>query len=81
MMTVMGFIRADFKGQDGNLVRGYNVFLSYELGEDGEGAGCERIYMTDDKLTRCGYQLKVGDTVDLLYNRYRKVAAIIPVAC
>ena len=40
-MTVMGFVKADFKGQDGNLVKGCNLFLTYELPENGQGVGCE----------------------------------------
>lgn len=78
-MTVIGFVKADFKGQDGNLVKGYNLFLTYNLPENGQGVGCERVYITDDKLARCGYQPNVGDEVDLMYNRFRKVAAIMPI--
>ena len=37
-----------------------------------EGEACECVYMTDDKLARCGYVPKVGDEVNVSYNRYRK---------
>ena len=77
-MKVIGFQRRSFKGDDGQQVSGVNVYLSYPL-DKGEGQGAERVYLTDAKLAECGYTLKVGDEVNVWYNRYGKCTAIFPV--
>lgn len=48
-------------------------------GKDADGQSCESIYMTDEKLARCGYTPKVGDEVTLMYTRSGKVSAIFPI--
>lgn len=39
----------------------------------------DRIYITDAKLAKCGYTPHVGDEVNVTYNKFGKVAAILPV--
>ena len=38
--------------------------------EKGKGLGSERIFVTDAKLNAWPYQPKVGDEVNVSYNRY-----------
>ena len=78
-MKLIGFKRSNFRTAEGTLVTGYNLYLTYPAsGEDAAGAICDRIYMTDDKLSKCGYVPHVGDEVTVTYNRFGKAAAIIP---
>lgn len=75
-MRILGFKRNDFQGSNGDNVTGYNVYLAtYDLtGKDADGMACERVYLTDRKLD--GYKPHVGDTVEIMYNRQGKPAAI-----
>lgn len=79
-MKIIGYKRSNFTSKDGNLVTGFNLFLVYPLsGEDSAGQACDRLYLTDDKLAKSGYTPHVGDEVNVTYNRFGKVAALIPV--
>ena len=72
-MKIVGFKRGDFVTKDGASITGYNLYLSYPLtGEDASGSACERYYMTDTKLAKCGYTPHVGDEVTVSFNRYGK---------
>ena len=55
------------------------ISLSYPITGDGAGQACDRIYITDAKLAKCGYTPHVGDEVNVTYNKFGKVAAILPV--
>lgn len=79
-MKVIGIKRSDFSTKDGTQIEGYNIYLTYALtGDQAKGDGCERVYITKTKLESNGYMPEVGDEVTLTYNRYGKVAAILPV--
>lgn len=74
-MKVIGFRKNDFTGKDGKEIYGMRLYLTAPLsgnGKDADGQSCESIYMTDEKLARCGYTPKVGDEVNVSYNRYQK---------
>lgn len=72
-MKVTGFKRADFTSKEGAPITGYNLYLSYPIsGEDADGSAFERYYMTDAKLAKCGYTPRVGDEVNVSFNRYGK---------
>lgn len=68
-MKIIGIRPSSFKGERGEDVTGMNIYMTYPL-EKGEGLGCERVFVTDVKATRWTYKPKVGDEVDLQYNRY-----------
>lgn len=77
-MNIQGFKRCNFTTKEGSVVTGYNLYLSYPLsGEDADGIACDKVYMTDDKLAKCGYTPQVGDEVTLTYNKFGKAAAIM----
>ena len=81
-MNVIGFKRNDFTGKDGKEIYGMRLYLTAPLsgnGKDADGQSCDSIYMTDEKLARCGYTPKVGDEVTLMYTRSGKVSAIFPI--
>lgn len=74
-MKVIGFRKSSFKGDDGQTVSGVNLFLT-EKCEKGEGQSCDRVYITDQRLTACGYTPKIGDEVKLEYTRYGKCSGV-----
>ena len=67
--------KSSFKGDDGSQVSGVNLYLT-EKCEKGEGQSCERVYITDQRLTACGYVPKLGDEVALEYNRWGKCSGV-----
>lgn len=75
MAKIIGIRDSSFEGKDGSEVNGTNFYLTYPL-EKGTGDGCERIFMTDEKLHNGDFIPQIGDEVSLEYNRYGKVAAI-----
>lgn len=68
-MKIIGIRPSNFKGDSGDSVSGKNFYLTYPL-EKGEGLGSERIFLTDAKLNKWEYQPKVGDEVNVSYNRF-----------
>jgi len=76
-MKVIGFTRNSFVGRDGNNINGINLYVSHPIVNNGEGVSVENIYLSDAKLSRCGYSPKIGDEVQVYFNRYGKVEMIV----
>ena len=74
-MKVIGFRKSSFKGDDGQVVSGVNLFLT-EKCEKGEGLSCDRIYVMDRILAASGYTPKLGDEVIIEWNRWGKCSGI-----
>lgn len=68
-MKIIGIRPSSFTGEDKTQISGKNIYLTYPL-EKGEGQGAERVFLTDAKLNKLTYQPKVGDEVNVSYNRY-----------
>lgn len=71
MAKIIGIRKSSFKGDHGEDITGVNIYFTEPL-EKGEGLSAERVYVTMDKLSKFGYQPKVGDEVSIYYNRYGK---------
>mgnify|MGYP001085767332 CR=1 FL=1 len=74
-MKVIGFRKSQFKGNDGDMVKGMNIFVTYPS-EKGEGEECERLYLTEQRLSEIGYKPAVGDEIKPEYNRFGKVSGL-----
>ncbi len=68
-MKIIGIRPSSFKGDSGDSVSGKNIYLTFPL-EKGEGFGAERVFVRDAKLNTWTYQPKVGDEVNVTYNRF-----------
>lgn len=75
-MQIIGIRPSSFTGTDGKQVSGQNIYLTYPL-ESGEGSGAERVFVTREKLDHWLYRPKVGDEVEVVYNRYGKCQEIV----
>lgn len=76
-MKVIGIRHMSFKGNDGEMVNGTNVYLTEPLAkEDGEGLFCERIFVSDRIWSGLTYRPKVGDEVIIRYTRSGKCGDI-----
>lgn len=74
-MKVIGFRKSEFKGDHDEIIKGMNIFVTYPS-DKGEGEECERLYLTEKRLTEIGYKPAVGDEVKPEYNRFGKVAGL-----
>ena len=70
-MKIIGIRPTSFKGDKGDTITGINVYVTYPL-EKGEGLASERIFLVDEKVSKWAYRPKVGDEINVSYNRYGK---------
>ena len=75
-MQIIGIRPSSFIGDDGAQVSGQNIYMTYPL-EKGEGYGAERVFVTVARLAEWSYRPKVGDEVEVVYNRYGKCSQIV----
>lgn len=76
-MKVIGYKRSDFVTKDGVSVTGLNIYMTYPAtGTDAEGVVAERVYVSDAKLAKSGYKPRIGDEVNIMYNRFGKPETI-----
>ena len=70
-MKIIGIRPSSFTGDQKEQISGKNIYLTFPL-EKGEGLGSERVFVTDAKLVNWVYKPRVGDEVNISYNRYGK---------
>lgn len=80
-MKVIGMRRVDFSAQDGNRITGYSLYCTFPIGKGGTGEGCDKIFLSDNKIAQSNYLPQVGDEINVSYNRFGKVDAVIPLHC
>ena len=78
VMQIVGVRPTQFKASQGDNVSGQNVYMIYPL-DKGEGHGTDRVFLTDSKLVKGGYAPRVGDYIEVQYNRFGKCDGIVPV--
>lgn len=78
MATIIGVNSISFKGKDGNLVEGSSIYVTSPLDPAKGGSGCsaEKFFLTKARLAALDFTPRVGDEVEVLYNRYGKIAAV-----
>lgn len=75
MARVIGMRKSSFTGNDGELVKGTTFYLTYPLTGDGAaGQGADRAFLTEAKLSNSPVIPKIGDDVEIVYNRYGKAS-------
>lgn len=75
-MKVIGIRSSSFTASDGQQISGQNIYLTGPL-EKGEGLEALRVFVTMEKLANWPYRPKVGDEVEVVYNRYGKCEQMI----
>lgn len=71
--TIIGIEYRDYTNKAGKHITGYNLYVSYEA-KGIDGIGCLREWVSVETMRDSG--VKVGDVVELLYNRYARVDTI-----
>lgn len=78
MPKVVGYAESKFNAKDtGKEIKGVNIYLEY-VSKNVTGIATDRLYVTENRLTECGYYPNVGDEVDVMYNKFGKVQYIGP---
>lgn len=75
IMMVVGKRSVNFTGQDGNVVNGTNYYV---LCTDNytEGQKSDKIFVSDNLARNLSYLPKVGDEIQVDFNRWGKVSNI-----
>lgn len=77
MSVVVGYQNSSFKAKDtGEVISGCNVWLGEDVAKNGEGQKVERVFLSDRLMERENFVPVVGAEVDLMYNRYGRIASI-----
>lgn len=78
MNIVVGYRQANFKGRDGQEIRGCMVYLGEEIAHNGAGLAVERLYLSDRRAEAMGVNLAdlVGKRVVVMYDRRGRIASI-----
>lgn len=77
MTRVIGTERLSFKGADGTEVKGLNLYVSEAIDpKRGQGERADRYFLSEAKIAALDFTLAPGQVVDLLYNRYGKIATV-----
>ena len=76
-MKIIGIRKSEFKGNNGETVKGINYYLTEPMTADGaEGLMAERVYLTENRLSQLGFIPKLGDEVSVEYNRFGKCSGL-----
>lgn len=78
-MQLIGCRKSEFKGDNGELVTGWNLYVLLDDDEKNEkviGQQCDRIFVTEQKLEGVDPSLCVGSAIEVVYNRFGKVAKV-----
>lgn len=73
MYTIIGIAHRQYTNKQGRNVSGYNLYATYE-DKKTNGLACLREWVNDETMETSG--VSVGDTVEILYNRYGRIDSI-----
>ncbi len=73
MYQIVGIEKKNYKFDDGKTCDGLNLYLTQERNSV-DGYVCERVFVSEKKLGN--YNPKLGDRIDVLYNRFGKVQEV-----
>lgn len=76
-MKLIGIADTHFKTKDGIEIVGKNLYLTEQIDpKRGQGESAERIFLSEKKLSDLNFTPVIGMTIEVLFNRYGKVASL-----
>ena len=76
-MEIVGIRPASFTASDGTKIEGKTVYVTEPMtAPNALGKATDRFFLSQKKLDELGFTLSIGMEVDVLYNRYGKVATL-----
>lgn len=80
-MKIIGIEQLSFKGNDGTQVEGETLYGTETIDpKRGTGERADHFFMSKAKLAALDFTPTLGQTVEVLYNKFGKVAALRLVA-
>lgn len=77
MSKIIGVVNTKFTAQDGTVIEGKTVHATEPISpERGIGEAGDHFFMSTTKLATLDFTPSPGQTVDILYNKYGKVAVM-----
>lgn len=77
MAEIIGQRSSSFTAADGTKVNGITLYIAELMTAPGAtGKSAERIFLSAGKLAALDFTPTVGQTVEIFYNRYGKVASM-----
>lgn len=75
-MKVCGIRPVSFRDKKTNdLIEGLSVYYTFDLGKNGDGVGADKVFISSRVIDNAGGAVPtVGQDIDILYNKYGKVA-------
>lgn len=71
---IIGVENTSFTGKDGTPVTGKTIYVTEEISpKRGKGKRADRIFLSNAKLSNLDFAPELDQTVEIYYNRYRKV--------
>lgn len=79
-VNVVGKRNVSFTDRNGtgNVISGVSFFITFTK-EDVEGLMTDKLFLSAGRMSGVGYVPKVGDCVEVIYDRYGKVIGFNPV--
>lgn len=76
-MRIIGVVNTKFTAQDGTVIEGKTVHTAEPISpERGIGEAGDHFFMSTTKLAALDFIPAVGQEVEVLYNRYGRVASL-----
>ena len=78
-MQLIGCRKSEFKGDDGVLISGWNLYVLLAEDEKNKnviGDQCDRIFVTEQKLGNVDPSLCIGSQIEVVYNSYGKPSKV-----
>lgn len=77
MARIIGVIHTNFTAQDGTLIEGDTVHITEPISaERGIGESGDRFFLSRAKLSSLDFVPAPGQTVEVFYNKFGKVASL-----
>ena len=77
MFKILGIEDVKFTTKDGIDISGKSIYYGAPIEKNGKGYKCDRFFLSENKMNRLNFVPDIGDTVQLMYNRYGKVDSLI----
>ena len=75
-MKVIGFADRSFTSKDtGAVIDGMYIYVTFNNNRT-TGLACDRIFISNQRLSACDYTPHLDDCIEIQYNRYGKISGI-----
>lgn len=76
-MKIVGISKTEFQAKDGNKISGSTIYTTEPMDpKRGRGEVTDHFFLSTAKLDALDFKPDVGQSVEIFYNRYGRVATI-----